>query len=273
MQKKQSTLDQYFAQQKQAPSNQMTTQSTQSPLNSNSGPTILKSISTAFENSKKRKFETGHDESNLNTIEKQQSVEDQSKKQKAEINRLTSTPSTEKNDVDSTSIPPFNNLQEDKKPDLPTEKLISKEANILSETNKSKMQRSKTAFATIKPNASTTKPKSPPKRFQDRSRSLLKRQQVLPNGQTLQVRHGDITEEDVDAIVNAANSSLAHGAGVAGAIVRKGGYTIQRESDNYVREHGEVDTGNVAVTGAGAMICRCVIHAGNSKKKLKGWEK
>jgi O-acetyl-ADP-ribose deacetylase (regulator of RNase III) len=42
---------------------------------------------------------------------------------------------------------------------------------------------------------------------------------------------GDITERDVDIIVNAANSYLKHGGGVAGAIVRKGGYTIQEESD------------------------------------------
>jgi O-acetyl-ADP-ribose deacetylase len=43
------------------------------------------------------------------------------------------------------------------------------------------------------------------------------------NGQQLEIVQGDITEEQVDAIVNAANSHLSHGGGVAGAIVRKGG--------------------------------------------------
>jgi O-acetyl-ADP-ribose deacetylase (regulator of RNase III) len=47
------------------------------------------------------------------------------------------------------------------------------------------------------------------------------------SGKTLQLVQGDLTERDVDAIVNAANSYLQHGGGVAGAIVRKGGQVIQ----------------------------------------------
>lgn len=55
---------------------------------------------------------------------------------------------------------------------------------------------------------------------------------------------------------------LAHGGGVAGAISRAGGPAVQRESDQWVRKHGSVDTGAVAVTGPGRMICRWIIHAG-----------
>jgi O-acetyl-ADP-ribose deacetylase (regulator of RNase III) len=72
---------------------------------------------------------------------------------------------------------------------------------------------------------------------------------------------GDITELEADAIVNAANEYLKHGGGVAAAIVRKGGWVIQEESDRYVREHGPVPVGGVAVTGAGRLKARYVIHA------------
>ncbi|RLE61883.1 MAG: ADP-ribose-binding protein, partial [Thermoprotei archaeon] len=72
---------------------------------------------------------------------------------------------------------------------------------------------------------------------------------------------GDITEVEADAIVNAANSFLKHGGGVALAIVRKGGYIIQKESDEYVRKHGIVPEGGVAVTGAGKLKAKYVIHA------------
>ena len=80
-------------------------------------------------------------------------------------------------------------------------------------------------------------------------------------GQFLQIRQGDLTLEDVDAVVNAANSHLAHGGGVAGAIVRRGGYVIQEESDRWVAEHGAVPTGQVAVTSAGSLPCKTIIHA------------
>lgn len=72
---------------------------------------------------------------------------------------------------------------------------------------------------------------------------------------------GDITEVEADAIVNAANSYLEHGGGVAGAIVRKGGYVIQEESREWVRRHGPVPVGGVAVTSAGRLKAKYVIHA------------
>ncbi|MBI4397330.1 MAG: macro domain-containing protein [Elusimicrobia bacterium] len=81
------------------------------------------------------------------------------------------------------------------------------------------------------------------------------------SGQIIQVRQGDITLETCDAIVNAANSQLSHGGGVAGAIVRRGGPAIQEESDAWVGKSGAVPTGHVAVTGPGRLSCRFVIHS------------
>lgn len=68
---------------------------------------------------------------------------------------------------------------------------------------------------------------------------------------------GDITEMATDAIVNAANSQLLHGGGVAGAIVRKGGRSIQDESNRVA----PVGVGQAVITGAGKLKCRYVIHA------------
>jgi len=80
-------------------------------------------------------------------------------------------------------------------------------------------------------------------------------------GQLLQLVSGDLTEEHVDAIVNAANSHLQHGGGVAGAILRRGGGQIQVESDAWVRQHGPVPHASPACTSAGRLPCRYVIHA------------
>ena len=68
---------------------------------------------------------------------------------------------------------------------------------------------------------------------------------------------GDITEQEVDAIVNAANSQLVLRAGVAGAIREKGGPSIQQECNAI----GAISVGEAAVTGAGALPARYVIHA------------
>lgn len=82
-----------------------------------------------------------------------------------------------------------------------------------------------------------------------------------PDGRRLVAMQGDITEEDVDAIVNAANSEMAHGGGVAAAIVRRGGREIQDESTAWVRLRGPVPTGGAAITSAGNLKARYVIHA------------
>jgi O-acetyl-ADP-ribose deacetylase (regulator of RNase III) len=84
---------------------------------------------------------------------------------------------------------------------------------------------------------------------------------VLPSGQTIQIVQGDLTEETTDAIVNAANEHLKHGAGVAGAILRRGGRLIQQESDDWVREHGPVSHAHPAWTSGGLLAARYVIHA------------
>jgi O-acetyl-ADP-ribose deacetylase (regulator of RNase III) len=84
---------------------------------------------------------------------------------------------------------------------------------------------------------------------------------------------GNITEVSADAIVNAANSYLMHGGGVAYAIVKKGGYEIQEESNRYIKEHGPVKVGEVAVTGAGRLNARYVIHAVGPRYGVEGDDK
>lgn len=68
---------------------------------------------------------------------------------------------------------------------------------------------------------------------------------------------GDLTEQSVDAIVNAANDELVLGSGVAGAIARRGGPTIAAEC----AAHGPIAVGGAAITGGGALPARHVIHA------------
>ena len=80
-------------------------------------------------------------------------------------------------------------------------------------------------------------------------------------GQLLQIVQGDITTEEVDAIVNAANEHLAHGGGVAWAILKKGGSKIQEESDAWVRKHGLVSHAHPAWTSGGNLPAKYVIHA------------
>jgi O-acetyl-ADP-ribose deacetylase (regulator of RNase III) len=68
---------------------------------------------------------------------------------------------------------------------------------------------------------------------------------------------GDITLQQVDAIVNAANSSLQLGSGVAGAIRERGGPRVQAECD----AHGPIEVGEAAITAAGDLAARFVVHA------------
>jgi O-acetyl-ADP-ribose deacetylase len=73
----------------------------------------------------------------------------------------------------------------------------------------------------------------------------------------LEVIAGDVTKLEVDAIANAANTQLMHGGGVAGAISRAGGPSVQAESD----EKAPIGLGEAVATGAGDMPARWVIHA------------
>jgi O-acetyl-ADP-ribose deacetylase (regulator of RNase III) len=81
-----------------------------------------------------------------------------------------------------------------------------------------------------------------------------------PTGQLIRLIHGDITRATVDAIVNAANAQLQHGGGVAGAISRAGGPTIQAESDQWVQDHGFISHTSPAITTGGDLPCGYVIH-------------
>ena len=86
-------------------------------------------------------------------------------------------------------------------------------------------------------------------------------ERVLQTGQTIQIVQGDITIENVDAIVNAANEHLQHGGGVAWAISKKGGPKIQKESDEWIRQHGLVPHSHPAWTSGGLLSAKYVIHA------------
>jgi O-acetyl-ADP-ribose deacetylase (regulator of RNase III) len=101
------------------------------------------------------------------------------------------------------------------------------------------------------------------------------KERILPTGQSLQIVRGDITTEEADAIVNAANERLQHGGGVAWAISKRGGPTIQQESDEWVRTKGKVSHAHPAWTSGGLLPAKYVIHAvgpvwgeGNEDAKL-----
>lgn len=100
---------------------------------------------------------------------------------------------------------------------------------------------------------------------------LLDEIKIKQNG-LLTLVEGDITDRKVDAIVNPANSYLQHGGGVAGAIVRKGGNIIQKESNKI----GFVPVGSSVITSGGNLTCKAVIHTvgprmgeGNEDQKLR----
>ncbi|CDW72667.1 UNKNOWN [Stylonychia lemnae] len=86
---------------------------------------------------------------------------------------------------------------------------------------------------------------------------------ILGGWLEVSVNMGDITEEKVDAITNAANEKLLHGGGVAAAIIKKGGHQIQIESDSWKERYGLVQVGTApVVTGSGNIKnCKQIIHA------------
>uniref|UniRef100_A0A4W5RT50 Macro domain-containing protein n=1 Tax=Hucho hucho TaxID=62062 RepID=A0A4W5RT50_9TELE len=75
------------------------------------------------------------------------------------------------------------------------------------------------------------------------------------------VRQGDITKEQADALVNAANEDLDHAGGVAAALSQAGGPEVQQASRDLVRQIGRVPTGTVVETTGGNLPCKILLHA------------
>ena len=83
---------------------------------------------------------------------------------------------------------------------------------------------------------------------------------AIANDRTITLLTGDITRQDADAIVNAANEQLAPGGGVCGAIHRAGGPAIWEECERIVQQRGPLPTGQAVATTGGKMKARYVIH-------------
>uniref|UniRef100_A0AAY5L005 Macro domain-containing protein n=1 Tax=Esox lucius TaxID=8010 RepID=A0AAY5L005_ESOLU len=83
----------------------------------------------------------------------------------------------------------------------------------------------------------------------------------LPWGLQVVVRQGDITKEEADALVNAANGDLDHGGGVAAALSRAGGPEVKQASRDLVRKVGRLATGSVVETTGGKLPCKMLLHA------------
>eukprot|EP00347_Sterkiella_histriomuscorum_P004706 403359420 len=73
--------------------------------------------------------------------------------------------------------------------------------------------------------------------------------------------YGNILDQQVDAIVNAANESLSHGAGLAYELCQKAGPVVQEQCDQFVRNNGKVTPGNIFVSNPGRLPCKKVFHA------------
>jgi O-acetyl-ADP-ribose deacetylase (regulator of RNase III) len=83
---------------------------------------------------------------------------------------------------------------------------------------------------------------------------------LQPDGTAFEVVQGDLLQEPVEAIINAANGMLAHGGGVAAIIARAAGPELQAESDRLVAERGPFPTGTAVATTAGRLPFKGVIH-------------
>uniref|UniRef100_A0A3P8RT22 Poly [ADP-ribose] polymerase n=1 Tax=Amphiprion percula TaxID=161767 RepID=A0A3P8RT22_AMPPE len=83
----------------------------------------------------------------------------------------------------------------------------------------------------------------------------------LQDGLQVLVCEGDITKQNVDALVNAANEDLDHHGGVAAALSKAGGPEVQKESSTLVKYMGKIPTGDVVVTTGGNLNCKTLLHA------------
>ncbi|XP_068102459.1 macro domain-containing protein LMOf2365_2748-like [Hyperolius riggenbachi] len=77
----------------------------------------------------------------------------------------------------------------------------------------------------------------------------------------ISVWKGDLTREDTDVVVNAANEDLKHIGGLAQALAKAGGPVIEEDSQDHIKKYGKVQTGDIAVTRPGNLPCKCLIHA------------
>lgn len=93
------------------------------------------------------------------------------------------------------------------------------------------------------------------------ARMTKKTMQFLFGDRELLLTVEDLLSAPVDVIVNAANSELLHSGGVAGQIVEQAGEVIQEESNQFVKEHGPLESGMVALTSAGDLPFLAVLHA------------
>ncbi|XP_007552355.1 poly [ADP-ribose] polymerase 9 isoform X2 [Poecilia formosa] len=84
---------------------------------------------------------------------------------------------------------------------------------------------------------------------------------TMRSGVKVSVWKADLTSFLADAVVNAANEDLNHCGGLALALSKAGGPQIQMESDDYIRKHGKLQTGEAVALGPGSLPCRKIIHA------------
>jgi O-acetyl-ADP-ribose deacetylase (regulator of RNase III) len=87
------------------------------------------------------------------------------------------------------------------------------------------------------------------------------KKEITINDTEIKIIQGDISMEQVDVIVNAANTKLAHGGGIAAAIISRAGVEVQKESTAYVKANGDVPPGEVVVTEPGKLKCKKLFHA------------
>lgn len=91
--------------------------------------------------------------------------------------------------------------------------------------------------------------------------NTILRKITFPSGFELQLIQGNITQADVECIVNPANQFLKHGGGLAGLLAKKAGPALQKESNAWVKEQGHVTHHSPAYTGGGNLPFRYIIHA------------
>ncbi|XP_054431187.1 protein mono-ADP-ribosyltransferase PARP9 isoform X1 [Pteronotus mesoamericanus] len=97
--------------------------------------------------------------------------------------------------------------------------------------------------------------------WEGNSKSLKVFRKMLTPLLELSVWKDDLTRHAVDVVVNAANEDLMHGGGLALALVKAGGQEIQEESRRMVSSYGKIPPGEIAITGAGRLPCKFIIHA------------